>query len=80
MSMEYVCKTYGVPAKKGRVVTAWVMRGEEWWPVAHGRVVKATAHLILKCGAVIHPTSDVTYYNDDGSVLLDTRKGKEVVK
>lgn len=78
MSMQYIRDHYGVPAKRGRKVEVYYCYGGRWRIVAKG-VIASASHLIhVRCGTSggipFHPTQGVVYLDDDGSVLLDTRK------
>jgi len=70
MSMKYIRDTYGVPAKRG-------MRIEYHQPgfdVYVGRITSARGSCLWVDGSmVLHPTYQIVYLADDGTVLLDTR-------
>ena len=70
MSMQYIRDTYGVPAKRGRLVKVYYRGGTV--VCARGRITSAS-HYIHVNGVPFHPTENVVYLNDDGTVLLDTR-------
>lgn len=64
MSMEYIRKTYGVPAKRGALIEFTDMRGR----IHTGRIVRSRgmylrADMPTICGGIVtlHPTSDVRY-------------------
>jgi len=86
MSMEYIRKTYGVPAKRGMIVDvyyrrwvppSWAETNNTIWTIAlsQGRITSASNYIHVN-GIPFHPTYGVVYYGDGGAVLLDTRKGR----
>ena len=70
MTMAWVRKTYGVPAKRGMHVRFYdddgSVRGE-------GRITSASNYLHVN-GCCYHPTWNVVYLADDGSILKDCRR------
>lgn len=63
MSMEYVRKTYGVPAKRGMRVIIQKEDGTQQL----GRIMRATHHIYIKLDGekkskVFHPTDDRLFY------------------
>lgn len=85
MSMQYVRDTYGVPAKRGRLVEIFYRYSRsrtysraEWRLWCRGRITSATNVLYVSGGGPYHPTYGVVYLADDGeTVLLDTRSQTE---
>jgi len=73
MTMEYVRKTYNVPAKRGMQVKIYYKVDDKWILAKAGRISSAS-HYIHVDGIPFHPTDDVVYFDEDGNVLLDTRK------
>jgi len=73
MSMEYVRKTYGVPAKRGRLVEVYY-RFQGLWRLAVRDRITSASNCIYVGGVPVHPTDNVVYLADDNSVILDTRK------
>lgn len=71
--MEYLRKTYGVPAKRGMFVQIHTGRGM----VHEGRITSCSGNYFCMGGSLWHPTWNVVYYDDDGNVLLDTREAKD---
>lgn len=76
MSMEYVRKTYGVPAKRGRLVEVYYRFQGTWRLALRGRITSASNYIHLD-GVPVHPTGNVVYLADDNSVILDTRKDQQ---
>ena len=79
MSMAYVRKTYGVPAKRGMKVEVYYRRRLNrdqpvvWHLAKRGRITSATHHLFIDGGGPYHPRHGVVYLDGDGGVLLDAR-------
>jgi len=76
MSMQYIRDSYGVPAKRGRLVEVYLSNGKLAF---RGHIGSASNHIHVKSergghSLAFHPTDRVVYYDDDGeTVLLDTR-------
>lgn len=75
MSMEYVRKTYGVPAKRGMWVEVYFQRHRCGWTLAkRGRITSASHHLHIDGGGPYHPTYGMVYLDrEGGEILMDTR-------
>jgi len=79
MTMEYVRKTYNVPAKRGMRVEIYYRPygfSGRWRFVKAGRISSAS-HYIYVDSVSYHPTHGIVYLDEDGTVILDTRKGEE---
>jgi len=70
MSAKWVRKTYRVPAKRGMYVEIY---GRHGVMVYEGRISSFSNYIHVD-GMPFHPTDGVVYYNEYGSVLLDTRE------
>lgn len=68
MSMAYVRRYYGVPARRGRLVAY-----QDGYNLHLGRITSAPHQYINIGGRPFHPTYELVYLADDGRVLLDTR-------
>ena len=72
MSMEYVRKTYGVPAKRGMLVRHRPVPAWSTLPVAYGRIMSASNYVFVRVdggwshSVGFHP-HDLSYLNDDWS-------------
>ena len=84
MSMSYVRETYGVPAKRGRLVRVWNYAPSVGWRLAaEGSITSATHQIWIKStllGTVsgpYHPTYNVEYLSDTGETIFDTREAAE---
>jgi len=76
MSMAYIRKTYGVPAKRGmRVVTYRLCKGD--WKLHKAGIITSASHYVFIDGKPHHPTYGLVYLGKAGEVLLDTREGKQ---
>jgi hypothetical protein len=70
---EYIRNTYGVPAQVG---------GRVIYDDKQGTIRGATNHLVVQMDGEkkhvrLHPTWEIAYLADDGSVLRDFRSAKE---
>ena len=83
MSMAYIRKTYGVPAKRGRVVEVWEWRRREgstceWRCVRKGRITSSLGqYLRIDGDGPWHPTDGLVYLSESGEVLFDSRPKNE---
>ena len=78
MSMEYVRTRYNVPAKRGRRVQVYLGDGRLAFD---GRIASASHYIHVRTDSdsrsiAFHPTWNVVYFDDDGSILADTRGDK----
>lgn len=70
MSLEYIREHYGVPARRNMRFRAYTSDGR----LAYEGTIWAGSHYIHAVrGPGFHPTWNIVYLNDDGSVLMDTR-------
>jgi len=76
LTMEYVRKAYGVPAKRGMMVEAYYKKDGKWLLAARGRITSASYNIHIN-GVPFHPTHNVVYFDKDGSILMDTREVTE---
>ena len=75
MSIEYIRKTYGVPAKRGMKIEAWEKVGGDWRLKVSGRISSAIGqYLRIDRNGLYHPTYGIVYFSEDGEVLFDSRK------
>jgi hypothetical protein len=73
MSMSFVRRFYGVPAKRGRLV-AW----QAGYNQHIGRITSAPGQYLRISGrGPFHPTWGLVYLDETGNVMLDTRKHGE---
>lgn len=79
MSMEYVRKTYGVPAKRGMRVELYYRWRGEWRLAGRGKITSASQYIYID-GIAYHPRDGVVYLDDSGNVLCDTRLWLDVVR
>jgi len=72
MTMEYIRDTYNVPAKRGMKVEVYYWRSSKWVLAKVGKISSASHYLHID-GIPFHPTYGIVYFDEKGSVLLDTR-------
>ena len=78
--MEYIRRTYRVPAKRGRRVRVWYIYRRQWRLALDGAITSARRggpYLFIDGAGPYHPTYGIEYLRDDGSTLLDTRTPQE---
>lgn len=77
MSMKYIRKTYGVPAKRGMFVEIYSDLYRWRYQCVYRGYITSASNYIHVNGIPFHPTKCVVYYDDKGNVIKDTREWKK---